>query len=70
MLHCAVDTVRRIEFDELPYSRVGKRNLYLLDDVLKLVRARQSVAMSSEHHALEADVINSLADDVRERSQR
>lgn len=71
ILHCSVDTVRRIPWSELPYSRVGKKNLYLLDDVTKLVRDRQAAnsKASAGGNSNPATVIDSLADDVRGRSQ-
>ena len=41
LLHCAVDTVRRVPGADLPYSRVGRKNLYLLPDVEVLIRKRR-----------------------------
>jgi hypothetical protein len=69
LLHCSVDTVRRIPSVELPYARIGRKNVYLLSDVLTLVR-RRALAESSPRSRPSGDVIDLLADDVRERSQR
>ena len=41
ILHCSVDTLRRVPVSELPVYRVGKRNLYLCDDIIRFVRMRR-----------------------------
>jgi hypothetical protein len=69
LLHCSVDTVRRIAATELPHARIGRKNLYLMADVENLVR-RRAGATCSPPSPLTGDVIDLLADDVRERSQR
>ena len=35
---CSVDTVLRIPRDKLPVYRVGKRNLYIPDDMIRFLR--------------------------------
>ena len=41
ILHCSVDTLRRVPVSELPFYRVGKRNLYLRDDIIRFIRMRR-----------------------------
>jgi len=69
LLHCAVDTVRRIAATELPHARIGRKNLYLMADIENLVRRRAGAACTPPS-PLVGDMIDWLADDVRERSQR
>ena len=45
LLHCSVDTLRRIPIDELPtYEGVGRSVLYLRSDIENYVIGRQNVA--------------------------
>lgn len=45
LLHCSIDTLRRIPIDELPtYEGVGRSVLYLRSDIEKYVIGRQNVA--------------------------
>lgn len=45
LLHCSIDTLRRIPIDELPtYEGVGRSVLYLRSDIEDYVRARKKVA--------------------------
>ena len=78
LLHCSVDTLRRIPSDELPVYRVGKSNLYLKDEVIEFVRTKrvreipnhldqESVQFIDE---LLEDVLDSTTVDVREPSTR
>ena len=42
ILHCSVDTLRRVPKDELPvYRGPGRWHLYLRDDVIRFVRCRR-----------------------------
>lgn len=42
ILHCSVDTVRRIPKHQLPaYSGPGRKNLYLRDDIIKFLKTRR-----------------------------
>ncbi len=70
VLRCSIDTVRRIPCADLPYLRVGRKNLYLLEDVEALVRRRSR--RDAEAGGASPDpgrVIDSLADNVRGRSR-
>jgi len=82
LLHCSIDTVRRIPRSELPAYRVGKSNLYLKEDVIKFVRSKPAndpmrgdttTSFVNEDFDIEA-VIQSVLDsnqvDVREPSKR
>ena len=45
LLHCSVDTLRRIPIDELPtYEGVGRSVLYLRSDIESYVTGRKNVA--------------------------
>lgn len=72
LLHCSVDRVRRIPSSDLPYTRVGRRNLYLLDDVLEFVRrqGRSPLTGTGPTSPNSREVIDQNADSVRGRSQR
>ncbi len=71
MLHCAVDTVRRIPRDELPvYRGPGRYNLYLREDLIRYVRTRR-VCQSSIDRMLaeiEGSMLDSVPGSVRGRS--
>ncbi len=42
LLHCSVDTLRRIPKHQLPaYSGPGRKNLYLRDDIIKFLKTRR-----------------------------
>lgn len=71
LLHCSIDTVRRLSHSDLPCARIGRENLYLLMDVEALIRKRQGRFAPVENLKPKNlhNVINSLADDVRERSR-
>ena len=44
LLHCSIDTLRRIPIDELPiYEGVGRSALYLRSDIEDYVRGRKKV---------------------------
>ena len=69
LLHCSVDTLRRIEPAELPYSRVGKTNLYLRDDLIAFVRKRRirqppSISRQDASDAVDALIQSVLHTDV------
>ena len=71
MLHCAVDTVRRIPRDELPvYRGPGRYNLYLREDLIRYVRTRRVIGPNIDRilAEIEASVITSSTDSVRGRS--
>lgn len=74
LLGCSVDTVRRIPRDWLPVYRVGKCNIYIRDDVIRYLRRHCRVQPRPEINELvseiEAAVVGSPSDGVRERSQR
>ena len=38
LLHCGVDKVRRIPRKQLPVYKVGKRNLYIYEEVIRYVQ--------------------------------
>ncbi|WP_299164864.1 helix-turn-helix domain-containing protein [uncultured Tateyamaria sp.] len=45
LLHCSIDTLRRVSIDELPtYDGVGRSALYLKEDIEKYVRGRKRYA--------------------------
>jgi hypothetical protein len=45
LLHCSIDTLRRIPIDELPtYEGVGRAALYMRKDIEDYVRGRKKVA--------------------------
>ena len=45
LLHCSIDTLRRIPIDELPtYEGVGRSAIYLRSDIEDYVRGRKKVA--------------------------
>ena len=71
MLHCAVDTVRRIPRDELPvYRGPGRYNLYLRDDLIRYVRTRRVCQSSIDRMLAEigGSVLSSVPGSVRGRS--
>ena len=42
LLHCSVDTLRRVPKHQLPaYSGPGRKNLYLRDDIIKFLKTRR-----------------------------
>jgi len=72
-LHCTKDTVLRIPRAELPYTREGRRNLYLLEDVLEYLRRKsrlESGQLAQLNSQSTDEVIDSTADSVRRRSNR
>ncbi len=71
MLHCAVDTVRRIPRDELPvYRGPGRYNLYLREDLIRYVRTRRVIGPNIDRilAEIEASGITSVPGSVRGRS--
>ena len=41
ILHCSVDTLRRVPKHQLPaYSGPGRKNLYHRDDIIKILKTR------------------------------
>ena len=74
LLQCSPDTVRRVPRDRLPVYRVGKRNLYLREDVIRFVRSCRVTSVKLDVDSLiseiEQDVLGSAPDGVRERSRR
>ena len=71
ILHCAVDTVRRIPRDELPvYRGPGRYNLYLREDVIRYVRTRRVIGPNIDRMLaeIEGSVISSVPGNVRGRS--
>lgn len=68
-LFCTVDTVRKIPSSELPYSKPGKRNVYLLEDVLDYLRKRRNFNPQGQKNLRRRKrQIDSMADNVRGRS--
>lgn len=60
------DFIRRIPRSDLPVIRIGKRNLYLPADVVRYAEGRRvGAGMDLATHR---QVLDSLADSVRERS--
>lgn len=41
LLHCTEDTIRRVPDEDLPAYRVGRKNLYFREDVLRFVRSKR-----------------------------
>ncbi len=74
LLWCSPDTIRRMPRDRLPVYRVGKRNLYLRDDVIRFVRSCRVTSVGLDVDSLiseiEQDLLGSAPDGVRERSRR
>lgn len=78
LLHCSEDTLRRIPTNELPIYRVGKSNLYFLEDIKVFVRSRCVTRASTvtrdeiaqDVDVLFDDVLSSATVDVREPSRR
>ena len=71
MLHCAVDTVRRIPRDELPvYRGPGRYNLYLREDLIRYVRTRRVIGPNIDRilAEIEGSMLNSAPGSVRGRS--
>lgn len=69
VLRTNVDFVRRIPANRLPYVRVGKRNLYLPEDVITYIKARRDEAANMDLSG-QRSLIDSLADSVRKRSPK
>ena len=74
LLRCSPDTVYRIPDCQLPVYRVGKPNLYLRDDVIPYLRlhcrVRPRPGIDQIITELNADMLDSRLDGVRERSRR
>ena len=69
LLHCAVDTVRRIPLEALPVYRVGKCNLYLRAEVVRYLRTRRLQRPAVDQLLDEVPLSNEIKDfDVTERS--
>lgn len=66
VLRTTEDFVRRIPRSDLPVIRIGKRNLYLPADVVRYAEGRRIGA--GLDLATRRQVLDSLADSVRERS--
>lgn len=56
VMRCSLDTVRRIPSTELPFSRVGKMNLYLREDVLRYIRSQRVTGTAINVDALLAEI--------------
>ncbi len=70
-LQCSVDHVRRIPRGALPYSRVGKRNIYRFEDIDSYVRSmRVPDSRQANGSAIVPGLIESLADSVRGRPSK
>ncbi len=67
LLFVNVDTVRRISFTELPYSTgPGRRNLYLIDDVVRYIRTKMNEQGDADKGLSQRkQQIDLLADSVR-----
>ncbi len=72
LLWCSPDTVRRVPRDRLPVYRVGKRNLYLREDIIRFIRSCRvtSVDVDALLPEIERGVLGLGSDGVRERSRR
>lgn len=66
VLYATEDFIRRIPRSDLPVIRIGKRNLYLPADVVHYAEGRRVGA--GLDLATRRQVLDSLADSVRERS--
>ena len=64
LLHCSVDTVRRIPTDELPVYRVGKSNLYLKDEILAFVRSKRVRQLPTHNNDQSHLFVDELLDDM------
>lgn len=73
-LRCSEYRVYHIPRDQLWVHRVGKQNLYFLSDIIRYLRVHCRVQPRPEVDELlseiEADLLESPTDGVRERSHR
>ncbi len=70
MLHVSVDTVRKIPFSELPYTKEpGRRHLYDKEDVVRYLRSKINEHRDvGKNSRVRKRLIDSEADSVRGRS--
>ncbi len=73
LLHCTVDTARRIPRDQLPaYPGPGRHRLYLREDLVAYIRRSASISPNADvlMRRIAGEVVASPAGDGRERSAR
>ncbi len=71
LLHCSIDTLRRIPKEELPvYRGPGRKHLYLREDIIRFVRCRRITGPDIDNllREIETAVLHSEPDSVRGRS--
>ena len=71
LLHCSVDTLRRVPKEELPaYRGPGRKHLYLREDIIRFVRCRRITGPDIDNllREIETAVVHSELDSVRGRS--
>ena len=71
LLHCSVDTLRRVPKEELPaYRGPGRKHLYLREDIIRFVRCRRITGPDIDNllREIESAVVHSELDSVRGRS--
>ena len=71
LLHCSVDTLRRVPKEELPaYRGPGRKHLYLREDIIRFVRCRRITGPDIDNllREVETAVVHSELDSVRGRS--
>ncbi len=71
LLHCSVDTLRRVPKEELPvYRGPGRKHLYLREDIIRFVRCRRITEPDIDNllREIETAVVHSELDSVRGRS--
>ncbi len=71
LLHCSVDTLRRVPKEELPvYRGPGRKHLYLREDIIRFVRCRRITGPDINNllREIESAVLHSEPDSVRGRS--
>lgn len=68
LLHCSVDTLRRIDSEELPrYDGPGRKNLFMADDLVRFLRRRR--IKSSSGHAVATRTIDRLLQETRQSTR-
>ena len=73
ILHCSVDTLRRVPKHQLPaYSGPGRKNLYLRDDIIRYVKEHRIICPNVNRLVaeIEQSVLMSAPDSVRGHSQQ
>ena len=71
LLHCSIDTLRRVPKEELPvYRGPGRKHLYLRQDIIQFVRCRRITGPDINNllREIETAVVHSELDSVRGRS--